>query len=203
MMSEIRMPTQKRSIEKRNKIIEKGFELMCNNGYYNTTTSDIAKYANVSTGIIYQYFNDKKEIFLEGVKCYTDKIMFPTISLIDENKKLPNNLTSFFKEIITINKKQHTSTKKAHQELTSMEHLDDDVEKIFKEKELILTDKLYNLFLNNGYNKENLKEKIHIIVNLIDSLAHEEAYHKHPNFNYDKMEEIVIKMIIDTLKDSQ
>ena len=202
-MSEIRMPTQKRSIEKRNRIIEKGFELMCNNGYYNTTTSDIAKYANVSTGIIYQYFNDKKEIFLEGVKCYTDKIMFPTISLIDENKKLQSNLTSFFKEIITINKKQHTSTKKAHQELTSMEHLDDDVEKIFREKELILTDKLYNLFLNNGYRKENLKEKIHIIVNLIDSLAHEEAYHKHPNFNYNEMEEIVIKMIIDTLKDSQ
>ncbi len=202
-MSEIRMPTQKRSIEKRNRIIEKGFELMCNNGYYNTTTSDIAKYANVSTGIIYQYFNDKKEIFLEGVKCYTDKIMFPTISLIDENKKLQSNLTSFFKEIITINKKQHTSTKKAHQELTSMEHLDDDVEKIFKEKELILTDKLYNLFLNNGYRKENLKEKIHIIVNLIDSLAHEEAYHKHPNFNYDSMEDIVIKIIIDTLKDSQ
>lgn len=202
-MSEIRIPTQKRSIEKRNKIIEKGFELMCNNGYYNTTTSDIAKYANVSTGIIYQYFNDKKEIFLEGVKCYTDKIMFPTISLIDENKKLPNNLANFFKEIITINKKQHTSTKKAHQELTSMEHLDDDVEKIFKEKELILTDKLYNLFLNNGYGKKSLKEKIHIIVNLIDSLAHEEAYHKHPNFDYDKMEEIVIKMIIDTLKDSQ
>ncbi len=202
-MSEIRMPTQKRSIEKRNRIIEKGFELMCNNGYYNTTTSDIAKYANVSTGIIYQYFNDKKEIFLEGVKCYTDKIMFPTISLIDENKKLQSNLTSFFKEIITINKKQHTSTKKAHQELTSMEHLDDDVEKIFKEKELILTDKLYNLFLNNGYRKENLKEKIHIIVNLIDSLAHEEAYHKHPNFNYNEMEDIVIKMIIDTLKDSQ
>lgn len=202
-MSEIRIPTQKRSIEKRNKIIEKGFELMCNNGYYNTTTSDIAKYANVSTGIIYQYFNDKKEIFLEGVKCYTDKIMFPTISLIDENKKLPNNLTNFFKEIITINKNQHTSTKKAHQELTSMEHLDDDVEKIFKEKELILTDKLYNLFLNNGYGKKHLKEKIHIIVNLIDSLAHEEAYHKHPNFNYDKMEKIVIKMIINTLKDSQ
>ena len=40
-MSEIRIPTQKRSIEKRNKIIEKGFELMCNNGYYNTNTNEI------------------------------------------------------------------------------------------------------------------------------------------------------------------
>ena len=63
-MPEIRMPTQKRSIEKRNIIIEKGFELMCEEGYYNTNTTQIAKYAGVSTGIIYKYFNDKKD------KCY-------------------------------------------------------------------------------------------------------------------------------------
>ena len=53
-MSETRMPTQKRSIEKRNKIIEKGFELICEQGYHNISTPDIAKAANVSTGIIYQ-----------------------------------------------------------------------------------------------------------------------------------------------------
>ena len=44
-MSEIRIPTQKRSIEKKDKIVEKGFELMCENGYFNTSTNDIAKYA--------------------------------------------------------------------------------------------------------------------------------------------------------------
>ena len=53
-MSEIRIPTQKRSIKKRNKIIEKGFELICEKGYYNTTTPEIAESAGVSTGIIYQ-----------------------------------------------------------------------------------------------------------------------------------------------------
>ena len=65
-MSETRIPSQKRSIEKRNRIIEKGFELMCNKGFYNTNTIDIAKYAGVSTGIIYQYFNDKHDIFIAG-----------------------------------------------------------------------------------------------------------------------------------------
>ena len=45
-MSEIRIPTQKRSIEKRNKIIEKGFELICEKGYYNTNTAEIAKNHN-------------------------------------------------------------------------------------------------------------------------------------------------------------
>ena len=40
-MSDTRMPTQKRSIEKRNKIIKCGFELMCEKGYYNTNTTEI------------------------------------------------------------------------------------------------------------------------------------------------------------------
>ena len=51
-MAITRIPTQKRSIETRDKIIAKGFELICNNGYYKTNTPEIAKYAGVSTGII-------------------------------------------------------------------------------------------------------------------------------------------------------
>ena len=81
-----RIPTQKRSIEKRNKIIEKGFELMCEKGYYNTSTPDIAESAEVSTGIIYQYFNDKKDIFIEGIKQYSNSIMFPMINVLESQK---------------------------------------------------------------------------------------------------------------------
>lgn len=196
----IRTPLQKRSIEKRNRIIDKGFELMCNNGYYNTNTAEIAKYAGVSTGIIYQYFNDKKDILIEGVKKYSNEIMFPIYMLIDENEKLPSDLKSFFKKVIETNKKMHTASRRAHQELTALEHLDEDVDKIFKDREVTFSDKLYNLFVNNNFNKENLKEKTHLIVNLIDSLAHEEAYHKHPNLDYNKMEDIVIDSIINILK---
>ena len=35
---------------------------MCNKGYHNVSCVDIAKYAGVSTGLIYQYFTDKKDI---------------------------------------------------------------------------------------------------------------------------------------------
>lgn len=61
-----REPQQKRSIEKKNRIIETGFRLMCENGYQKTTTADIAKAAGVSTGIIYSYFKDKRDIFICG-----------------------------------------------------------------------------------------------------------------------------------------
>lgn len=197
-MTETRMPTQKRSIEKRDKIISKGFELMCNKGYHNVNAIDIAKYADVSTGIIYQYFNDKKDIFIEGTKKYLDDIMFPIFKYIDENETI-NNLHDYLFEIINKNKNQHKRNLKAHNELSSMEHLDSDVALLFKESEKTLSDKLYQLFLNNGYDKNNLEEKTHLIVILLDNLAHEEVFHEHEDFNYKMMDEIVINTIINML----
>lgn len=41
------------SLEKEEKIIKAGFDLMCKKGYYNTNTVEIAKFAGVSTGIVY------------------------------------------------------------------------------------------------------------------------------------------------------
>ena len=60
-MPETRIPKSEKAVAKRDRIIEKGFELMCEKGFYKTTTPDIAKAADVSTGIIYQYFKDKRE----------------------------------------------------------------------------------------------------------------------------------------------
>ena len=64
---------------------------MCEKGYYNISTPDIAEAAEVSTGIIYQYFNDKKDIFIEGVKNYSKTIMFPMLTVLEsENIKIDN-----------------------------------------------------------------------------------------------------------------
>ena len=41
-MGEIRNPIKKNSIEKKNKILEKGFTLMCEKGYHNVNSVDIA-----------------------------------------------------------------------------------------------------------------------------------------------------------------
>ena len=97
-MGEVRAPIKRTSIEKRNKIIYNGFKLMCKKGYHNVTCVDIAKYSNVSTGIIYQYFKDKRDIFLEGVKNYSSEIMFPMTNTLTETKITKDN----FKEIITV-----------------------------------------------------------------------------------------------------
>ena len=199
-MSDTRMPTQKRSIEKRNRIIEKGFELMCEKGYYNVSTPGIAEAAEVSTGIIYQYFNDKKDIFIEGVKNYSNSIMFP-MHLVLENEDLKiDNIETVVKRMIEAYIKSHTISKKAHEELMAMSHLDEDVSNIFKNSELELTNKIVSIIKNNNIKIKNPIEKIHIAIGIIENLCHELVYNKHKDLNYNVMQDEVIKIITNILK---
>ena len=190
-MSNTRMPKQKRSIEKRNRIIEKGFELICKKGYYNTNTNDIAKYSNVSTGIVYQYFNDKKEIFLEGINLYYNSIMFPILDVLDFNKDLDDTINEIIDKYIL----KHTLSKDAHEEIIALSHLDTDVSKIFHQKELNMTERVINLLDNSNIVLNNKKEKVHIIIGLIENLCHNIIYHNDGCFDYDKMKKEVINAI--------
>jgi AcrR family transcriptional regulator len=194
------MPTQKRSIEKRNRIIEKGFELMCENGYYNTTIPDIAKNADVSVGIIYQYFNDKKDIFIEGVKDYSNNIMYPMLNILETKQIEIKDFKVLLESMIDNFIKTHTISKKAHEELMAMSHLDEDVSKIFYNSELEMTEKIVSLLENNNIHITNSYEKVHIAVGLIDNLCHEIVYHKHENIDYNLMKAEVINIIINILK---
>ena len=46
---------------------------------------------------------------------------------------------------------------------------------------------------------ENLKEKVHIAINLIDDLCHEIVYHKHNSMDYDVMIDVVVECIKNLL----
>lgn len=198
-MSQTRIPTQKRSIDKRNKIIKNGFILLCENGYFNTTTNDIAKYTGVSTGIIYQYFNDKKEIFIEGIKNYSDNIMFPILELLEQNKIHFNNMEKLLNNMLDIFIEKHTLSKKAHEEMIALSHLDEDIAKIFHEKEITTTNKVVEALTKNNIIRENQFEKVHIIIGIVENYCHEVVYHKHTKINYKEMKKEVIKIIINIL----
>ena len=199
-MPDTRMPTQKRSIEKRNKIIKCGFELMCEKGYYNTNTTEIAEYADVSTGIIYQYFNDKKEIFIEGIKEYSNNIMFPMIDILNNKNIIINDLDKLLDKMIEKFIETHTLSKKAHEEMIAMSHLDNDISEIFNKREIETTEQIVTILNRNNIITENLYEKVHIIIGIVENLCHEIVYHKHKTINYDIMKKEVIKIIENILK---
>lgn len=200
-MSETRMPVQKRSVEKRERIVRNGFELMCNNGYFNTTTSDIAKYVGVSTGIIYQYFNDKKEIFIEGFSKYSDDIMFPILDILKNNTIKLDNMEKLLNEMLNVFIEKHTLSKRAHEEMLALAHLDEDIDKIFLEREVEATKAVTNVLRENGIGGDGLEERVHIIIGIVENYCHEIVYHKHSILNYDVMKNEVINVICHMLKD--
>lgn len=198
-MGNIREPIKKSSIEKKERIIKKGFELMCEKGYHNVNTVDIAKYSNVSTGIIYQYFNDKKDIFVEGVKDYANNIMFPMIDIIDNTIIDKNNIREILSKMIDSFINTHNIKKEAHEELMAMSYLDSDISSIFNNSEMIMTKKVSNILVNSGFPETNILEKVHIAIGIIDNYCHEVVYHKHKDLNYDIMKENILDIIIGLL----
>lgn len=200
--NEIREPIQKRSIEKKEKIINAGFELICKEGYHNTDTSKIAKKAGVSTGIIYQYFKDKRDIFIAGLQKYADDIFYPmlNISNIKFNK---NNISDIIKRMIIKYIDNHKLSLIAHEEITAMTHSDKDIAYLFYKKEIEMTKKIADILIENEFDIPNIKEKVHIVIGLIDNLCHEIVYHKHVELNYDIMTDIVVANIVNILTNKE
>ena len=196
---EVREPIQKRSIEKKEKIIKAGFDLICKNGYYNTDTAKIAKEAGVSTGIIYQYFKDKRDIFMAGLEKYAGSIFYPIMDF-DETKFKKRELPSLINKMIDLYISNHKLSQTAHEEIMSMIHSDKDVEYFYYKQEIEITHKLSSMLKENGFKGEGLDERVHIAIGIMDNLCHEIVYHKHENLDYNKMKKYVVDIIVDIIK---
>lgn len=75
-----RKPSQTRSKETVKAIIEGGFICINNNGLEGTTTKKIAAISGVSIGSIYDYFDNKDEIYKSMVQVFVDEL----IALLNE-----------------------------------------------------------------------------------------------------------------------
>ena len=124
MASNIRVPQQERSIEKKNKIIQAGYELFSEVGYYGTNTVEIAKRAGVSTGIVYGYFQDKRDILICVLEIYIDKVYEP-LSEIMENAHVPVDLHTLAMQVLNKTIELHEQNAKLHNTLHSLATTDE------------------------------------------------------------------------------
>lgn len=195
----IRVPKQQRAIEKKERIIESGFKLICEKGYYNINTAQIAKKAGVSTGIVYQYFKDKYDIFITVLEKYGDDIFFPMLKM--KNDKIDvKNFKSIMNDMIKRYTENHLVSKIAHEEIMAMVHSDKKVAEYYYKRELEMTYFIKNLLLNSGITDEFLNEKVHVMIGMVDNLCHEVIYHKHEQMNYNAMTNIVLENILYLFK---
>ncbi|MBQ7307090.1 MAG: TetR/AcrR family transcriptional regulator [Clostridia bacterium] len=197
-MPNVREPKIVSSIEKKNKIIKAGLEVFGSKGYHNTTTVDIAKKAGVSTGIVYNYFVDKKDIFLHSLKLYFDKTYQPIIDKI--NSLNYSSYENTIDELIEFSIVSHKEDLFTHEEMVAMSHLDTDVHKVFIYAENKITEQILLFLQKNNISFSNMKEKIHIAYNLVDNLCHELFYHRHDYIDYEQMKNETKKTILLLVK---
>ena len=60
--------------------------------------------------------------------------------------------------------------------------------------------KISSLLVENGFKINNIDEKVHIVMGLVDNLCHEIVYHKHEELDYDIMTDVVIQEVVNILK---
>ena len=200
VMKEIREPNQERSIEKKNKIIDAGYEIFSESGYYGANTTDIAKRAGVSTGIVYSYFKDKRDILLCVLNIYIDKVTEPVLECVNA-LTAPINYPAFVDKILNLAIKLHKENSHLHSALHSLTSSDKAVGDEFIRLEDGITKAVLSRFKELNVTGENLTEKIHLSMNLIQSFSHEVTFDKHAYINYAAMKKEVEKIITRLFED--
>lgn len=194
-MAEIREPQKVTSIEKKRKIIDAGLKAFGEKGYFNTTTVEIAKLAGVSTGIVYSYFKDKKDILLQALELYFHIIFQPMEALL-KSVRPPLDLEKIIRAIIHVSVKSHTDNLIAHEEMIAMSHLDNDVHRLFMRMEQKISDTIVGYLKKNGIRSPHIEEKTHIAYNLVETLSHEYVYHRHEYLDYDEMIDQIVQLVV-------
>lgn len=191
----VREPVQKRSIEKKEKIVKAGLGLFCEKGFYATNTVEIAKAARVSTGTVYSYFKDKTDIFIASFEYFLDSHLKP---LLDEVKSLPKpvDIQVFVDTCIDVFISLYLDSKHAVNELGRMQEANPEIMQHFAQYEDMILTALVNAFDNQNIAKKDMAEKVYLLYTLADVLGQEHAFGHHRTIDLEVLRSQVTTMIM-------
>ncbi|MBW1798208.1 MAG: TetR/AcrR family transcriptional regulator [Deltaproteobacteria bacterium] len=113
----VREPVQQRGKEKKARIITAARKLLNCEDYEAVTANRIAGEAGVSVGTFYSYFKDKRDVFLEVIRQYSEDIFGELIANIRELKQGSSNLEEVVRSLILVAKKRHDHEKGLHKQM--------------------------------------------------------------------------------------
>lgn len=182
-----RVPTQKRSIEKKQRIKDAALKLMSEKGYFATSSNEIAREAGVSIGTFYSYFKDKKELYAELV----DDIYTAVLTPINLNE-LPDDLSieETVQLYVTAVFRGHEYQTAFQREISSLSEQSDE----FRAIEIVHKSNILHVFSEalKAYREElkpqDLETSTYIILTTVEAVIHDTLFH-----NGGKNKEAVIR----------
>lgn len=160
---------QKRTLENKEKLITSADKLFKEKGFYNTNSKEIASNAEVSTGVFYNYFKDKIDIFLEifqGDCDYSYKLLE---ELVDKALINTEASSEIFKSYLQVGMQSFYKSGHIYEEIDSLKKEYDEVGIIFGNYNEKLKKLLEPFFegMNKGRIPVNFELKYDILINTI------------------------------------
>lgn len=200
MEREIRIPQQKRSIDKKNRIIEAAQRVFHQNGYFGTNTADIAKEAGLSVGSVYAYFEDKKDILLACLNKFGNEL---TDEICEEIGKFPDHggVMDTAKRAIKILVKSHEGqTKLYHDEIESLKYRDEDVHRYFAEVQRSLMAAVTDAISAHGYIFPYGREQTFLLFQMVQGIEDELTFGHGQEIDHDILIEECARLIVSMVK---
>jgi len=187
---EIRVPKQKRSIEKKQRIKDAAIKLMSEKGYHSTSSNEIAKEAGVSIGTFYSYYKDKKDLYKELVADIYDVVITP-MNLSEDSESEKESTPSPFDNLDNLSIEEtvylyietvfkgHEYETAFQREIASLSEQSDE----FREIEMIHKKGLTQMFISvlSAYKDElkikDLKTASYLILTTVEAAVHDTMFH--------------------------
>ncbi|MBO4927194.1 MAG: TetR/AcrR family transcriptional regulator [Clostridiales bacterium] len=192
------VPKQKRSIETRLKILKVGGELILKKGYHNITADEIAKAAGVSTGIVYHYFRDKKDILITALDMTAEHLISDVAKFYHEAESSQDEMDfdAFAEKTMDYILEYHRRNWEVHEEMEALYHTDAEIAAVSD----TFWQKMYATFeeilLTKGAKKEHLSENIRMAMNYFECYCHTYMHPINDALDQDYMR----KKTIETIK---
>jgi AcrR family transcriptional regulator len=126
----VREPVQQRGKENKARIITAARRLMNHLDYDAVTTNRIAGDAGVSVGTFYSYFKDKRDVFLEVIRQYSEDVFGEMIAHIQEMEQGPARLEEVVRRLILVAKKRHDHEKGLHKQMIVQSIRDPEIQEL-------------------------------------------------------------------------
>ena len=189
----VNTPKQKRSVETRNKILEVGSMLMLQKGYHNVTTDDIAKAAGLSTGIVYHYFKDKKDILLVALDAHADALYQSLVERYAATTaaSFDEFINSMFDYLLDYHKKYWV----IHEEMEALYHSDKEIASTTDRFWSMASQSIAEAYARKSGKPEHALEKTRLALDIIEDYCHAYMNPIAENLDTDYMREQVIGIL--------
>lgn len=192
----IKNPQQKRSLEKKERIVDAGLALMRERGYYNVNTAEIAKAAGVSTGILYRYFENKMDILMAIIDKLKKRQYIPYLNEIAASDFNMLQVGNFLEKLIDALCDMHEEMGMLHNDIYNLARFSPDGSNAFTIFEEQLTQELIEAITHSPIHPDHAVDKLHIAYTLVEGYCHEKVFQKHEYLDFDYLKSEIIRTII-------